>query len=205
MAFDPEQASAVLTAADPVMGALIASLGPMHRDQRMRGETFPVLLRAIVYQQLSGKAAGTIHGRVLALFGERQPAAAALAGIGDDALRGAGLSANKLRALRDLAAKCQDGTVPAMRSLRRLDDEAIIQRLTAVRGVGRWTVEMLLIFRLRRPDVLSATDLGIRKGYAVVYGCGLPAPAELARIGQAWAPYRSVASWYLWRAAEQAG
>lgn len=196
-------------AADPVMAGLLAKFGPVRLDGRMRGETFPVLLRAIVYQQLSGKAAATIHGRVLALFPAANPDARALAGLADDDLRGAGLSANKVRAVRDLAAKCLDRTAPGMRSLRRLDDEAVIERLTAIRGIGRWTVEMLLIFRLQRPDVLPATDLGVRKGFAAAYGSdvlgALPEPRALLAYGTRWAPQRSAAAWYLWRAADPAG
>lgn len=168
----------------------------------MQGSTFEVLLEAITHQQLSGKAARTIHGRVCALFVDTQVRAEAVEPLSDETLRGAGLSANKVRAMRDLAARCLDGTVPNMRGLGQLDDEAIIQRLTTVRGIGRWTVEMLLIFRLRRPDVLPVDDLGVRKGFAAAYGQPLPGAKELRAAGQAWIPYRSVASWYLWRASE---
>lgn len=202
--YQPSTACAELAAADPVMARMIDAVGPLRMERSMAGDTFAVLLRAIVYQQLSGRAAGTIHARVCALFPDGRPQARALGGIADHDLRAAGLSANKLRAIRDLGSHCTDRTVPGMRTLHRLDDEAIIQRLTRVRGVGRWTVEMLLIFRLRRPDVLPVDDLGVRKGYAAAYGTALPDAAELRAAGECWAPYRSVASWYLWRAAEGA-
>lgn len=200
--YDPERARATLAAADPVMGRLMAAAGPLRMERTMRGDTFAVLLRAIVYQQLSGRAAGTIHERVRALFPEGGVRPEALDAIPDEALRGAGLSGNKLGYVRDLAARCRDGTVPGIRTLHRLDDEAVVERLTRVRGIGRWTVEMLLIFRLRRPDVLPLDDLGVRKGYAAAYGQPLPDAAALRAAGAHWAPYRSVASWYLWRAAE---
>lgn len=200
--YDPAIACAVLAKADPVMARLMAAVGPLRMERSMRGDTFEVLLRAIVHQQLSGKAAGTIHQRVRALFPDGDIRPGALDAIGDDVLRAAGLSANKLRAVRDLAGRCHDGTVPSMRTLRRFDDETIIARLTQVRGIGRWTVEMLLIFRLRRPDILPLDDLGVRKGFAAAYDRPLPDVAELSAAGAGWAPYRSVASWYLWRAAE---
>ncbi len=165
---------------------------------------FHSLMRAITYQQLSGKAAATIHGRVVALFpDETEPHPAALLELPERALRGAGLSRNKLLALRDLAAKTLDGTVPDSKGLRRMPDAEVIERLTAVRGVGRWTVEMLLIFTLGRPDVLPVTDLGVRKGFQHAYGMKrLPAYSTLERAGRNWAPYRSIAAWYLWRAAD---
>lgn len=196
------EACAALADTDPVMAGLIDRVGLLRMERRMRGDTFAVLLEAIVHQQLSGKAAGTIHARFLALFGDGEVRVEALDTIPDADLRGAGLSANKVRAVRDLAARCRDGTVPGMRGLGQLDDQAIIERLTAVRGIGRWTVEMLLIFRLRRPDVLPVDDLGVRKGFAAAYQRPLPGAAELRAAGAAWAPYRSVASWYLWRATE---
>jgi len=162
------------------------------------------LLRAITYQQLSGKAAATIHGRVVALFPTGiGPTPTALLEMTDRALRGAGLSRNKLSALRDLSAKTLDGTVPDYATLAGMHDELVIERLTAVRGVGRWTAEMLLIFGLGRADVLPVTDLGIRKGFQLAYGMRrLPATSTLERAGRRWSPYRSVASWYLWRATD---
>lgn len=200
--YDPAAARAALAASDPVMRRLVGIAGPLRLESYIPGDIFAALLRAIVYQQLSGKAAATIHGRVLALFDGERASPQGLEAVPDDALRAAGLSANKSRAVRDLAAKCLDGTVPAMRHLRDFDDQAVIDRLTQVRGIGRWTVEMLLIFRLGRPDVLPLDDLGIRKGFAVAYERPLPKPAELREFGRCWAPYRSAASWYLWRVAD---
>ena len=162
---------------------------------------FRTLLRSITYQQLSWKAASTILGRVEALFpSETGPTPEHLLKLPDASLRGAGLSRNKLLALKDLSAKVLDGTVPEVKVLKRLSDEEIIERLTEVRGVGRWTVEMLLIFTLQRPDVLPVTDLGVRKGFQQAYGMKrLPAFSTLERAGRAWSPYRSFAAWYLWR------
>jgi len=155
-----------------------------------------------VYQQLTAHAAGAIHGRVKALFGATiRPRA--LLEMPAATLREAGLSRAKVLAVHDLAARRLDGTVPNLTTLPRLDDQAIIERLTTVRGVGRWTVEMMLIFKLGRPDVLPLNDLGIQKGYQLAYGTNtLPKPTELKQVGELWAPYRSVASWYLWRATD---
>jgi DNA-3-methyladenine glycosylase II len=193
-----------LRRSDPRLAKAIAQVGRCGLEFTPSSSPFHSLLRAITYQQLSGKAAATIHGRVVALFpAEHGPHPGLLPEIPDLALRGAGLSRNKLLAIRDLAAKALDGTVPDMRGLKRLSDEEIIERLTQVRGVGRWTVEMLLIFTLGRPDVLPVTDLGIRKGFQRAYGMKrMPAYSTLERAGRAWAPYRSIASWYLWRMAD---
>jgi len=161
------------------------------------------LLRAIVYQQLTGKAAAAIHGRVLALF-RGKVTALKLQRLSVNSLREAGLSRAKVLAAHDLAARCMDGTVPSLEELLTQSDEAIIDRLTEVRGVGRWTVEMMLIFRLGRADVLPVNDLGVRKGYHLAYSTpDLPTLSELKQAGECWAPYRSVASWYLWRATDQ--
>ncbi|HEX7046821.1 MAG TPA: DNA-3-methyladenine glycosylase 2 family protein [Gammaproteobacteria bacterium] len=187
---------------DPDLRQFIRHAGPFGLVPRRPAAPFPALLRSIVYQQLSGKAAATIHGRVLALFpGRGHPKPAALLEVDEPLLRGAGLSRNKVLAVRDLAARVEDGTVPSLARLRRMDDEEIIERLTAVRGVGRWTVEMLLIFTLGRPDVLPLNDLGVLRGFSRIYDCE-PDAACLAEQGEAWRPYRSVASWYLWRAAD---
>lgn len=190
-----------LRRADPRMAEVIAAIGPCRLEFMPLRSPFHSLMRAITYQQLSGKAAATIHGRVVALFPEDTgPHPQGLLDLPDAPLRGAGLSRNKLLALRDLSAKALDGTVPDSKGLKKLSDEEIIERLTQVRGVGRWTVEMLLIFTLGRPDVLPVTDLGIRKGFQRAYGMRrLPAHSTLERAGRAWAPYRSIASWYLWR------
>ena len=186
------------------MARVIAAVGACRLEYMPLRSPFHSLLRAITYQQLSGKAAATILGRVTALFPhDTGPHPEALLAIPESALRGAGLSRNKLLALQDLAAKTLDGTVPDSRGLKRLPDAEIIERLTQVRGVGRWTVEMLLIFTLGRPDVLPVTDLGIRKGFQLAYGMKrLPAYSTVERAGRSWAPYRSIAAWYLWRAAD---
>jgi DNA-3-methyladenine glycosylase II len=187
---------------DPHMRQLIRHAGSFSLTLRRPAAPFPALLRAIVYQQLSGKAAATIHDRVMNLFpGRGHLSPEVLLEVDPALLRGAGLSQNKMLAVLDLAARVLDGTVPTLRTLRRMDDEEIVARLTTVRGVGRWTVEMLLIFTLGRPDVLPLNDLGVLKGFARVYG-GAPDALRLAEQGEAWRPFRSVASWYLWRAAD---
>jgi len=163
---------------------------------------FGALVEAIVYQQLSGKAAETILGRVVALYRPRRfPRPVDILEPPVLRLRAAGLSAAKAAAVQDLAARTLDGTVPSMARVRRMSDEEIIERLTTVRGIGRWTVEMLLLFRLGRPDVLPLGDLGVRKGFARAFDRrGLADPLVLSRRAERWRPYRSVASWYLWRA-----
>jgi 3-methyladenine DNA glycosylase/8-oxoguanine DNA glycosylase len=193
-----------LRRSDPRLAKAIALVGRCGLEFMPSQSPFHSLMRAITYQQLSGKAAGTIHGRVVALFPvEHGPHPELVLELPDAALRGAGLSRNKVLAIRDLAAKALDGTVPENRHLRKLPDEEIIERLTQVRGIGRWTVEMFLISTLGRPDVLPVTDLGIRKGLQLVYGMKrLPAYSTVERAGRAWSPYRSVASWYLWRMAD---
>lgn len=204
LGYDPEVACRHLTAADPLMADLIARVGEFTMRPAPTQSLFAALLRSIVYQQLTGKAAATILGRVTRLFAPRRfPTPRDLLQVSPEQLRQAGLSTNKTAALRDLAAKTLDGTVPPLARIRRMDDEEIIERLTAVRGIGRWTVEMLLIFRLGRPDVLPVTDLGVRKGFALTFRKGrLPDAGHMLRRGQGWRPYRSVASWYLWRAVE---
>ena len=203
LAYDPQTAIAALSEADVRMARLIERIGPFRLEVREMLSPFQAIMRSIVYQQLSGKAAATIYGRVLALFDESPPEPQHLLDASEDALRGAGLSRAKTAAVRDLAAKTLDGTVPSLTALRAMDDDEIITRLTAVRGVGRWTAEMLLIFRLGRPDVLPVHDLGVRRGFQRTYGLDvLPPPKLLLAHGERWAPYRSVASWYLWRAAD---
>ena len=201
--FDPEAAAAALREADPALGRAIETFGPFAMTRRPMRSPFEALLRAIVYQQLSGRAAGAIHARILELFDGGRPTARALAAIGDDRLRAAGLSRAKIRAARDLAEKTIARVVPGARTLRRLPDDEIVSRLVQVRGVGVWTVEMLLMSYLARPDVLPATDLGIRRGFMRIEGlAALPAPAEVLARGERWRPWRTVASWYLWRAAD---
>lgn len=204
LSFDPEIACRHLAQADPPMGTLIARVGQFTMRPQPTQSLFTALVRSIVYQQLTGKAAATILGRVIGLVAPRRfPTPRDLLEITPDRLRAAGLSAAKTAALRDLAAKTIDGTVPSLARIRRMDDEEIVQRLIMVRGIGRWTVEMLLIFRLGRPDVLPLTDLGVRKGFALTFRKGqLPEPSVMIRRGERWRPYRSVASWYLWRALE---
>jgi len=199
--FDPAEAVAHLRASDAVLGALIDRVGPPDLELQSANSLFEAMLRSIVYQQLNGKAASTILGRVLAELarhGGTKPEA--LARASDAALRGAGLSANKLLAVRDLAAKCIEGTVPSMKEARKLGDDELVTRLTAVRGIGPWTVHMLLIFYLGRPDVMPATDFGIRAGFKKLYQKRKdPTPEVILKYARRWQPYRSVASWYLWR------
>ena len=201
--FDLDIACETLSQADAVMAQLIDTLPPMQVQARRQSSSFAALLRAISGQQLSVKAAATIHGRVLDLFDAREPDPQAALQLDDDALRGAGLSRNKVLSGQDLAAKFLDGTVPELAQFEALDDAQIIERLIAVRGIGRWTAEMLLIFQLGRPDVLPVDDLGVQRGYQIAYSKRQkPTPKVLAKIGRKWAPYRSVAAWYLWRASE---
>lgn len=197
--YDVAAAAHALSAADPVLGRVIASVGPCRLELETTRSLFEALLRAIIYQQLHARAAAAIHGRVNALFSGR-PSPAALLALPDEALRGAGLSAAKLIALRDLAAKAEAGTVPTLAQARRLEDDALIERLTTVRGIGPWTVHMLLLFRLGRPDVMPIGDFAIRLAFARLYRKGRDTPpAALLRQAERWRPWRSVASWYLWR------
>jgi len=195
-----------LQAVDAKLAAVIRQVGPCGLDPRLRSSPFEELLESIVYQQLSGKAAATIYGRVRALFpARRRLDPRSLLEMPDEALRGAGLSRGKLAAARDLAAKTLEGVVPGAAVLKGMPDDEIIQRLTAVRGVGPWTVHMFLIFRLGRPDVLPVHDLGIQKGFRMTYRTRKwPTPDRIARDGRKWAPHRTVAAWYLWRATDQA-
>ncbi len=203
--YDPDAAVTHLRAADPRLGLLIERIGPLQLEVDRLQSPFAALAESIVYQQLTGKAAATIHGRLVALCRPRRKLRPAdILGFSEAQLRGAGLSRAKTAALKDLAAKTEDGLVPTMARLQRMPDEEIIARLTAIRGIGRWTVEMLLIFRLGRPDVLPVTDYGVQKGFKLAFNRrSLPLPAQLARHGQRWAPYRSAAAWYLWRATDK--
>jgi 3-methyladenine DNA glycosylase/8-oxoguanine DNA glycosylase len=201
--YDPVLACRHLSDADPMLGALIARVGPCLLRPRTQS-LFAALARAIVYQQLSGSAAATILGRVKAIHApKRFPTPRDILATPPERLRAAGLSAAKTAALRDLAERSLDGTVPMMRRVRFMGDEEVIERLVQVRGVGRWTAEMLLMFRLGRADVLPVSDLGIRKGFALTFGSRrLPAAITIERRAARWRPYRSVACWYLWRALE---
>ena len=205
--FDPGEAVRHVSAKDAKLAKLIERVGPLQLRLAHLQRPFEALAESIVYQQLSGYAAAAIFARLVALFRPRKfPRPGDLLAMSDERLRAAGLSRGKIAALRDLATKTIDGTVPQMRELRRLSDDEIVERLSAVRGIGRWTAEMLLIFRLGRPDVLPATDYGVRKGFARVYRRKeLPTPKELLAAGEKWRPYRTVASWYFWRALEEPG
>jgi DNA-3-methyladenine glycosylase II len=162
-------------------------------------DPYRALVRAVVFQQLSGKAAGAIHGRLLALWPEQDhPEPEDLLAASAERLRGVGLSRQKVAAIKDVSLKRLEGVIPGARQLTRLDNEEIIERLTAARGVGRWTVEMYLIFTLGRPDVLPVDDLGVRKGAEKLYRRSFT-PKELGKFGERWAPWRSAASWHLWR------
>jgi 3-methyladenine DNA glycosylase/8-oxoguanine DNA glycosylase len=198
------QARRHLRRADPVMARVVEAVGPCRLAVDRRGGPFAALAEAILYQQLAGKAAATIHGRFCALCGRRFPRAEDVARLGDAELRGAGLSRQKIGYLRDLTARAQDG-LPLGR-LRDLDDERVIETLTEVKGIGRWTAEMFLIFRLGRLDVLPVDDYGVQKGMQRAYRMrSLPKAARMRRVAEAWRPYRSVAAWYLWRVADGAG
>jgi DNA-3-methyladenine glycosylase II len=194
-----------LAGTDPRMAALIARSTRYNILPGRPIQPFEALAESIVYQQLSGKVAAKIWSRVRALYPlRRRLDPASVLSTADEAFRAAGLSASKTRALKDLAAKTLNGTVPTARQLARMSDEEIIARLTTVRGIGTWTVHMLLLFDLGRPDVWPYTDYGVRKGFARTFGRRkLPTPKQLLRFGEKWRPYRSVAAWYFWRALDQ--
>jgi DNA-3-methyladenine glycosylase II len=194
-------AARILAARDPVIARLLAKTGPP-RFSRPTESHFAALVRAIVYQQLAGGAAAAIHGRLIAaLDGDVQPAA--LIALSDESLRAVGLSRNKAASLRDLAAKVLDGAVVlSPRGLSGKSDEEVVERLSAVRGIGPWTAEMFLIFQLRRLDVWPTGDLGVRRGYGLAWEVPMPTARELQLLGEPYRPYRSVAAWYCWRAAE---
>jgi DNA-3-methyladenine glycosylase II len=228
--YDSALAIRELSAADPKLGRLIQRAGPFTMRIASAQSPFEALLESIIYQQLHGKAAATIHRRLLESFGPTLPpnsieATAHAMGLPhptpqqildcpNEQLRAAGLSANKALALRDLAAKTIDGTVPTLARIRRMSDEAIIEHLTQVRGIGVWTVHMMLIFRLDRPDVLPTSDYGVRKGFALTFGklkptdkvtpLDLPKPDVMQKRAKKWHPWCSIASWYLWRACDLA-
>jgi DNA-3-methyladenine glycosylase II len=204
LCFDPDAACRYLAQVDPTLGELMARVGEFTMRPAPTQSLFTALMRSIVYQQLTGRAAATILSRVNRLFLPRcVPTPRNLLEISPERLREAGLSTAKTAALRDLAARTLDGTVPPLARIRRMPDAEIVERLTTVRGIGPWTVEMLLIFRLGRPDVLPVSDLGVRKGFARTFRRGrLPDPGAMARRAERWRPYRTVASWYLWRAME---
>src|SRR5215469_6489492 len=217
--YDPSVAVAALSAADPKLAKLIERAGPFTVRLPSQQSPFEALAESIIYQQLHGKAAATIHARMLASFEPlcglgNHPSPQHLLDCPNEQLRSAGLSKNKMLALRDLAAKTLDGTVPTLAAIKKMSDEDIIEHLVQVRGIGRWTVEMLLIFRLGRPDVLPVDDYGVRKGFALTFLGLKPTQKvtpdllatrqQMERRAKKWAPWRSVASWYMWRACDLA-
>jgi len=212
--YDSALACRQLAEADRKLGQLIERV-PFTLKLKSQHSPFEALLESIIYQQLHGKAAAAILKRLITAFGELHPAPELLLRAPDDMLRACGLSGAKTKALRDLAAKTLDGTVPTLAQIRRLGDDEIIERLTEVRGVGVWTVQMLLIFRLGRPDVLPVTDYGVRKGFALTFlrlpkskpfdASMLATMDQIERRAEKWRPWRSVASWYMWRACDLQG
>jgi DNA-3-methyladenine glycosylase II len=201
---DAEQAMRELSRADRHLAKVIRRVGRFPTKKQKSQPPFASLLQAIVYQQLAGKAAATIFGRVKALGASEFPTPEEILLLDEAKLRGAGLSRQKIAAVKDLAAKTLDGTVPPLSKLRRMSEEEIHERLVQVRGIGEWSVQMFLMFRLGRPDVLPIHDLGIRKGFQIVYGHKEhPKPQFILEHGERWRPYRSIASWYLWRAADE--
>jgi len=214
--FDLAAATAHLSASDPCLAKLIDELLPFEPEIDHTQSPYEALMEAIVYQSISGKAAATIFARVKALSGASRGEALARDGrvpspeevlqLSKQKLRKAGLSGAKILSMKDLAQKTIDGIVPTHDEALKLSDEELVERLDSVRGIGRWTVEMFLIFRLGRPDVLPIHDLGVQKGWSVAYRKKhKPRPKELLKFGERWRPYRTVASWYMWRAFEKAG
>lgn len=203
LTYDTKKAMSVLSKNDRKLGKLIQQVGPITINPTKRLNPFEALLRSIIYQQLSGKAAATIHGRVRALFPGRSIKPDEVLAIDNQTLRNAGMSHAKIAAANDLAQKTIVGIVPTGARLRKMSDTDIIQRLTAVHGIGEWTVHMVLMFQLGRPDILPTKDLGVRKGFMLTYGLvELPTEKEMILHCEKWQPYRSVGSWYMWRAAD---
>ncbi len=205
--FDLRLAMDTLTAKDPQLASLIKETEEFRIEADGSDSPYEILLEAIAYQSISGKAAATIFGRVKALGSNgRIPTPEEMLKLRKLALRKAGLSGAKVLAMKDLAQKTIDGVVPTLEQAEKLSDEELVKRLVSVRGIGAWTVEMFLIFRLGRPDVLPIHDLGVRKGWAIAYGKKhMPTPKQLLAFGERWRPYRTVASWYMWRACQRAG
>ena len=196
-------AAAHLAAVQPEFATLIARIGPCTAVVEVM-EPYQALIRSIAHQQLHGNAARAILRRLGALGDGGIPTAAAMAALPDEALRGCGFSGSKVAAIRDICARALDGTIPSAAVAAGLPDDALIERLVTIRGVGRWTVEMLLISALGRPDVLPVDDFGVREGWRLVTGAAAQLrPKALAAVGEAWAPYRSTAAWYLWRASDE--
>ena len=191
-----------LRTVDPVLASIIDRVGPCRLEPRRTGTHYDALVRSIVFQQLSGKAASTIHRRFCEIYPAKRPRADRVLTTDDTVLRAAGLSRQKIGYLRDLSARVADGSLP-LAHLGRLSDDAIIEHLVQVKGIGRWTVQMFLMFRLGRPDVLPELDLGVQTAIQRAYGLKQrPTPKDVLRIGEKWRPYASIASWYLWRSLE---
>ena len=205
--FDHRAAVAHISKGDARLAQLIAKAQEFHLNIDEAESPYDALLEAIVYQSISGKAARTIFARVKALGSDGcSPTPRQLLEVKPEALREAGLSFAKIAAVRDLAQKTIEGIVPTLDEAHKMSDEELVTRLISVRGIGAWTVEMFLIFRLGRPDVLPIHDYGVQKGFALTYGKRkIPKPKELAKFGERWRPYRTVASWYMWRAVDHAG
>lgn len=204
--FKPAKAIAHLKAADPALAAIVDAVGPFRMELKVSRSLFGALAEAIVYQQLSNKAAATIYGRVEALYPRATAGFAPrhILATADEKLRGCGLSRAKVLAIKDLAQRVAGGELPTMEQAQTLGDAELIERLVTVRGIGRWSAEMFLMFRLGRPDVLPLDDYSLRKAYAKAFRKRtLPSPQALEKAGEKWRPYRTVASWYLWRALEQ--
>jgi DNA-3-methyladenine glycosylase II len=202
MATSHRSAVAHLRRVDPVLGEIIAKVRKTPPPPRRAGTHYDALVRAIVYQQLSGKAAGTIHRRFCELYPNKRPRAHLVLATSDEALRSAGLSRQKIGYLRDLSARVVDGSLP-LAHLGRLPDDAIIEHLIRVKGIGRWTVQMFLMFRLGRPDVLPELDLGIQNAIQRAYGLKKrPKPKDVIRLGTKWRPHATTACWYMWRSLE---
>jgi DNA-3-methyladenine glycosylase II len=200
--FDPPEACRALARAEPKFRTLMKRCGPFALKLRPAPTPFEALAESIVYQQLHGKAAASIFARLKALQGGADLDPSDILATPDADLRGAGLSQAKLSAIRDLSSRSVEGQVPGWAALRRLDDRTILERFTAVRGIGPWTVEMLLIFRLGRPDVWPVDDFAVRKAYGLLFGIAEPKPKEMLARAEAWRPWRTVAAWYLWRSLE---
>src|ERR1700720_4354217 len=205
--FDLAAAMAHLSAKDEKLAPLIAEMAKFEIDMTAAQSPYEALMESIAYQSISGKAAATIFARVKALgTNGRPPTPQQMLKLRKQTLRKAGLSGAKVLAMKDLAAKTIQGTVPTREDACKMADKELVERLISVRGIGAWTVEMFLIFRLGRPDVLPIHDLGVKKGWSVAYGKKyMPKPKELLEFGERWRPYRTVASWYMWRAFERAG
>src|SRR5882762_4690434 len=205
--FDLSVAMNHLSAKDEKLAELITSTLPFQMDADPLQSPYEALLESIAYQSISGKAAATIFGRVKTLSASgRAPTPQEMLKLRKPVLRKAGLSGAKILAMKDLAQKTIEGIVPSFEEAQKLSDEGLVERLVSVRGIGAWTVEMFLIFRLGRPDVLPVHDLGVKKGWAITYGKKhMPKPKELLAFGERWRPYRTVASWYMWRACQAAG